>query len=169
MSSKFLATPESQRYWTQLQKRCSLHSSLGFAKIVVGERVFLGSKGWRDERLPTGELCPWATMAAQCFNKASPTASVYTIVKVSRPKTASSWRHPAVRSALSSWPPRQREARLAGPPIYYYPKSLMVNCNSPLFPPRAVHGMPGEAEGTVPSLGHGAASPASQPVQRIWN
>lgn len=34
-------------------------------------------------------------------------------VKVSRSETASDWRHPAVRSALSSRPPRQREVRVA--------------------------------------------------------
>ena len=54
------------------------------------ERAFSDGEGGATSVVPARELCSWATMAAPCFNKASPTASVHTIVKVSRPKTASS-------------------------------------------------------------------------------
>lgn len=89
-----------------------------------------------------------------------------TVAKVSRSWIASARRHPAVRSALSSRPPRQQEARLHGPPIYYYPESLMVNCDSPPFPPRACPRSARAAEGKRGGSSCLAASPDESRINR---
>lgn len=94
------------------------------SELFLGLSWLVDATKWREGKGVTSSGGEWNVNANNNTRAVFQATDIYTrrargkAVKVSRSETASDWRHPAVRSALSSRPPRQREVRVAADPRY---------------------------------------------------